>query len=421
MMRPILYSNLFFLAFTIISGCQPPVPKVEILPPTVTTVTPEVKNVSIYLTENATLEAAEQATARSRVQGIVGPMLPKLDQDVKKNDLLFNIAPEEYIAKLNAASATLESAKATVKEADAQLLVSEQNIVASIAEMNAAEAEFIRMSKLHVSKAVSDSEFDKAKAENDIAIAAVSAAKAKKETSKASILVALAQVSKASADLEQAQLNLDWTNITAPIDGRVGKPMIKSGNLVEIGDELVEIINSEPIWANFNVRESFILERNRSGKLGKKIEIEVELQRSGDKDFPFKGVVDFFDPKVDPNTGTLALRAVFQNPRNSPLGILLPGFFVRVRVEIDQLDNALLIPEKAINRDQTGNFVFVVDQERKAQRITVETGTTQDGLIVVTSGLSATDKVIVEGLQRVRPGIEVRESKTETKSVKKTN
>ena len=160
------------------------------------------------------------------------------------------------------------------------------------------------MEKLHISKAISQSEFDSAKAASLTAAAAVDVASAKRVEANAQIEQAKAQVSKSNADLEDAKLKLSWTKVMAPIEGRVAKPLAKAGNLVQNGTELVEIIKSNPIWANFNVRESFIIKRDREGKLrGEDDDTEVELQRSGDEGFPFKGKIDFINTKINESKG----------------------------------------------------------------------------------------------------------------------
>ncbi len=409
MLRPVLHLIALVLSVTFILGCQPEPPVIKTTSPKVAIATPTVKDVAVYLTENASLEAVGQATVTSRVNGIVGDMLVGLDKPVDTGTQLFQIDDAEYVAKVNAAQANVLAAKAAVAEANAAMTKADSDVQAKEALQVAADAEFNRMQKLEASKAISQSEFDKAKADALTAEAEVRVSAARQVEADAQIQQANAQVSKANADLEDAKLKLSWTKVMAPIEGRVAKPLAKAGNLVQSGTELVEIIKSDPIWANFNVRESFIIKRDREGKLRGEDEVtEVELQRSGDNDFPFKGQIDFINTKIDESTGTLAVRAVFPNPKENPLGILVPGFFVRVRIKIDDLKDAVLVPEKAINRDQTGKFVYTVDSENKAVRKNVEVGTTEDGLIVVLSGVLPTDKVITDGLQRVRPGVIVK-------------
>ena len=147
--------------------------------------------------------------------------------------------------------------------------------------------------------------------------------------------------------------------------------MVKRGNLVENGTPLIEIVRNDPIWANFTISERFLLdfERESRRQADNSIDptnVKVQLQRSGDTGFPFEGHLDYYDPKIDQNTGTLQLRAVFENTHDRG-SILLPGLFVRVRVEIGQYENALLIPERAIGRDQAGTFVYVVDKRKKSR------------------------------------------------------
>ncbi len=156
------------------------------------------------------------------------------------------------------------------------------------------------------------------------------------------------------------------------------KTMVKRGNLVENGTPLIEIIKNDPIWANFTISERLLLDLERESKrnAGDSIDpasVKVQLQRSGDVDFPFEGHLDYIDPKVDQDTGTLQLRAAFDNPEGRGT-LLLPGLFVRVRVQIGQYEDAILIPERAISRDQVGTFVYVVDKDRKASAETSRLG-----------------------------------------------
>ena len=167
--------------------------------------------------------------------------------------------------------------------------------------------------------------------------------------------------------------------------------MVKRGNLVENGTPLIEIVKNDPIWANFNISERFLLDFERASNRNEDNRIDptnvkVQLQRSGDTGFPFEGHLDYYDPKIDQDTGTLQLRAVFDNkPANG--SILLPGLFVRVRVQIGQYENALLIPERAIGRDQVGAFVYVVGEDNKAVRKNVKLGTKHEDMMVIEAGL----------------------------------
>jgi RND family efflux transporter MFP subunit len=376
----------------------------------VTAVSPIVETVPIFLVENGETEAVEQAVVRARIRGIISELKHK-KKVVAKGDNLFVIDPVEYEAVRDSAAATVNSAKAGLEMAESAIGVADARIAAADAEVKVTQAELDRMKTLLASNAVSQSEYDLALANLETSLASKQGAIAGKAANEAEINNAKAQIEKAEADLAQAQLNLDWTNVNAPIDGRITKTMVKGGNLVENGTQLIEIVKWDPIWVNFNITERFLLslkrhsESDEEGSFDRE-KYKVRLQRSGDTGFPLEGKLDDFDPRIDQNTGTMQLRAVFENNSDGE-DLLLPGMFVRVQVEIGQYENALLIPERAINRDQAGVFVYVVDGKKHAVRKNVTIGTTFHDMMIIESGLDQKDLVIVDGIQRVRPGIEV--------------
>lgn len=386
-------------------GCKPESAYKTPPPPQVTVITPTIQTVPIFLEENGQTEAVEQATIQARVRGILQEVKFEPDSYVEEGTELFQIEQQEYLAEVKSAEATLNSAKAALETANAAVGVAEARIAEADAAIKVSQATFDRMEKLQSNNAIAQSEYDSARAALETSTAARLGAVAAKVADEASVTNAEAQVEKANADLIQAQLDLEWTVVVAPISGRVTKTMVKRGNLVENGTELVEIVRNNPIWANFNISESFVLnlEREKAQREVDKSKVMVELKRSGDVGFPFQGHLDYADPRIDQDTGTLQLRAVFENPPENS-SILIPGLFVRVRLKIGEYEDAVLIPERAVNRDQTGSFVYVVDNENKAIRKDVELGTKSEDNIVVTSGVSANDSVIVDGIQRVRPG-----------------
>ena len=393
-------------------GCQPEPTYQSPPPPKVTVVKPEVKNVPIFLVENGETEAVEQAVVQARVRGILEEIRFEPDSVVTEGqDILFVIQQAEYLAAVKSGEAAVSSAKAAQASAEAALGVADAQIAVADAAIEVSKAVFGRMERLIETNAVSQNEFDEVKAQLQTSIAAKQGTLAAKIENEAGITNAKAKVQQAEADLEQAQLKLDWTTVKAPISGRISKTLVKRGNLVESGTPLIEIVKNNPIWANFNINERFLLnlERHSDRKKGDTIDltnIKAELQRSGDTEFPFKGHLDYFDPKVDQDTGTLQMRAVFENPPGGDV-LLLPGLFVRVRIQIGQIDDAMLIPERAISRDQTGAFVYVVGKDKKAIRKNVKLGSKYEQLMVVETGLEQNDSVIVVGLQRVRDGAEV--------------
>ena len=190
----------------------------------------------------------------------------------------------------------------------------------------------------------------------------------------------------------------------------VGGHAVPANGLV-IDDSLQLIVNEKQVWANFSINERLFLdliakrpEAEQEGTVRDK-NIEVSLQRNGDANYDFNGWLDDVDAKFDAETGTLGMRAIFDN--DDPNRPIKPGSFVRIRVQVGEIKDAVLVPQRAIGRDQVGSFVFVVDEQNKAQRKNVELGPTYQGNTVVKSGVEPTDRVIVDGLQRVRAGAPV--------------
>ncbi len=411
MLRSKLAFNTNWLMFLVFLGCQPTGEYQKPPPPKVTVLKPTVETVPVYLEENGQTEAVEQAVVQARVRGILQEIKFEPNNRVTEGTPLFVIEQQEYLTAVKSAEAALNSAKAEVTSAIANERVVNAKIAAAQAAINEALAEFNRMKSLETSKAVSQSEIDSAKAKLETSTAAKLGAEAEKDTAEAAIENAQARVEQAEADLAQAKLNLEWTVVKAPIDGRMTRTMVKRGNLVESGTELVEIVKNDPIWANFNINERFLLNLERQSRSVAGVPpdpttMKVFLQRAGDEGFPFEGHLDYYAPKVDQDTGTMQLRAVFKNELGDD-NFLLPGLFVRVRVQVGEYENAMLIPERAINRDQVGAFVYVVDDQNKAIRKNVTVGSKYNDLIVIESGISAEDAVIVDGIQRVRPGAKV--------------
>ena len=392
-------------------GCQPHNAYQTPPAPQVTAVKPVVETVPIFLEENGQTEAVEQAVVQARVRGILQEIKFQPNSFVTEGTPLFLIEQQEYLAAVESAEATVTSAKAALETAEAALGVADAGIAAADAAIKVAQADFNRMENLVATKAVAQSDFESARAQLETSLAARQGAVAARVANEAEISNAQAQVVKAEADLKQAELDLQRTVVHAPISGRITKTMVKRGNLVENGTPLIEIVRNDPIWANFTISERFLLDFERESKRKKDdsldpTNVKVQLQRSGDIGFPFEGHLDYYDPRIDQNTGTLQLRAVFKNSDDRG-SILLPGLFVRVRVEIGQYENALLVPERAIGRDQAGTFVYVVDTDSKAVRKNVKVGTRHHDMLVIETGLDPSDLVVVDGLQRVRPGIEV--------------
>jgi multidrug efflux system membrane fusion protein len=211
---------------------------------------------------------------------------------------------------------------------------------------------------------------------------------------------AAASLDSIRASLSQARLNLEFTNVRSPIDGRASNAIITVGNLVSSADVLTRVVSDDPIYTYFDVDESVFLALARDPR-----EAKVQMGLSADAGYPYTGRLDFIDNQVDPRTGTIRARALFDNADHR----MTPGLFARVRLLGDQPFDALMVDEKALLTDQDRKFVYVIDGDGKAQRRDVKLGRAVEGLRIVKEGLSADDKVIVQGVQKVfMPGMPVK-------------
>ncbi|MBU4606809.1 MAG: efflux RND transporter periplasmic adaptor subunit, partial [Proteobacteria bacterium] len=219
---------------------------------------------------------------------------------------------------------------------------------------------------------------------------------------------AIAQVQSADAQVERARIDYGYTHIHAPISGRVSRNLVDVGNLVGAGSttKLTSIVMDDPIYAYFTVAEADVMEyrdnqRDKELPLNDKGYPLANLGASNEENYPHKGYLDWIDNKVDTGTGTIQVRGVFPNAD----GVLLPGLFVRVQVPVGIIKDAILTEDRALGRDQRGTYLLVVDKDNVVQYRPVETGPLQsDGKVVILKGIKVDDVVVINGLQRVRPG-----------------
>jgi membrane fusion protein, multidrug efflux system len=318
------------------------------------------------------LEAVESVEIRARVNGYLQSAPFKDGAEVNKGDLLFVIDPRPYEAEV-------ERTRANLKQAQARLELTSN--------------ELARAERLLKTKTISEEEAD-------------SRSKAARE--------AEAALQSARASLDTAQLNLEYTHITAPISGRIGRRLITEGNLVN-GNQamptlLTTIVSLDPIYSYFDTDEGSALRyqklaREQKGANFRAGEVPAELELANESGFPHKGTLDFVDNRVDPGTGTLRLRGVFRNP--GPQRVLQPGFFSRVRVPGSALYQGLLVPDPAVGTDQGEKFVYVVSDQDEVQRQAVQLGPLVDHLRVVRAGLGSNQWVVVNGMISIRPGMKV--------------
>jgi membrane fusion protein, multidrug efflux system len=316
---------------------------------------------------NGRLEAVEAVEVRARVSGYLNKILFKDGGKVKKNDLLFEIDPRPYSAQLNQAKAEYDQAKS---------------------KRELAQGDFQRAKRLLKEQAISEEEYD---------------------TRSKNVVQSEAALQSAKAQVELAQLNVDYTQIRSPIDGRISRKLITVGNLVSADSTLLaNIVSIDPIHLFIDADERSVLKYRRLALAGKRESaidhrVPLEMALIDEQDFPHKGYIDYVDPEINPATGTVRARAVFNNPDE----LLKPGLFGRVRVPGSGKYSAQLISDKAVGMDQGKKFVMVLAKDNKAEFRPISTGAMHEGLRIVTAGLAQSDQVIVNGLQFVRPGAKV--------------
>jgi RND family efflux transporter MFP subunit len=225
---------------------------------------------------------------------------------------------------------------------------------------------------------------------------------------------AQASVEEAKANLELAKINLGYTRVAAPFDGRMDRHLVDPGNLVGAGKPtpLAYLTRLDPIYAYFSVNERDLIrvmeERREEGKTMSQLTYPVYLGIAGEEGYPHEGRLDFASSTVDPNTGTLLLRGVFSNPRiGATAPRLLPGMFARIRIPVDVRDRALLVSERALGTDQSGRYLLVVNDQNVVEQRSVKVGALIEGMRVIEEGLKGDEWVVVDGIQRARPGAKI--------------
>jgi multidrug efflux system membrane fusion protein len=312
------------------------------------------------------LEAVERVDVRSRVAGAVQSVHFREGALVKKGDLLITIDPAPYAAETERAEAQVAAAQARVTNA---------------------QGDHARAQRLWDDKAISQREY---------------------EDRQNGLREAEANLRAAQAQRESARLNLGYTQVRAPVSGRVGRLEITTGNLVAAGPGapvLTTLVSVSPIYASFDTDEQIVVRALGSLPSGSsarsQIErIPVQMGTSAQPDTPYQGHLQLIDNQVDAKSGTVRVRAAFENKD----GALIPGQFARIRMGQAQNVKALLVNERAIGTDQNKKFVLVVGEGNKAEYREVTLGTSVNGLRIVKGGLKAGEHIVVNGLQRVRPG-----------------
>jgi len=354
-------------AFGVLSACEqnsfvpPPPPKVEVA-------LPVQRAITRYLEATGNTAPIKSVDLVARVQGFLQSINYQDGTFVKAGTTLFTIEPETYKLKLEQAQAAEAGSQASVKQA---------------------ESDYKRQADLVQKQAVSQSTL---------------------ETSTATRDNMQANLQQSQVNTKIAAMNYGYTNVTAPFDGIVSAHLVSIGELVGVSSptQLATIVALDPIYVNFNVNEQDVLrireEARRRGMTAddlKSLPVEIGLQT--ERGYPHKGKLDYASPTINQSTGTLPVRGVLPNPDR----VLLPGYYVRVRVPFEQQANALLVPDVALGSDQSGRYVLVVNGENVVEQRKVQTGPVEGELRVIDSGLKPDDRVVTAGLLRAIPGQKV--------------
>ena len=352
-------------AVAVLTACEDKNTFVAPPPPKVDVATPLQRPVTRYIEATGNTAPIKSVDLVARVQGFLQSIDYQDGSFVKQGTQLFTIEPETYKLKLEQAQAAETGAQASLRQA---------------------EADFKRQVELVQRQAVSQATLDTSTSNRDNA---------------------QANLQQAQANTSLAAVNYGYTKVTAPFDGVVSAHMVSVGELVGVSSptQLASIVAMDPIYVNFTVNEQDVLRiRAEAARRGltpadmKQFPIEVGLQT--ETGYPHEGKLDYVSPTLNQSTGTLAVRGLVPNDKR----VLLPGYFVRVRVPFDQEKSALLVPDTALGSDQGGRYLLVVNSDNVVEQRKVQIGPSDNGLRVIESGLKPDDRVVIAGLLRVIPG-----------------
>ena len=355
--RPFLTAITLGVAVGLIAGCGQTAAQPQSRPPAAVTVAPvEQKEIVEWTEFTGRTEPVESVEIRPRTSGYIQEVRFQSGQLVKKGDVLFVIDPRWNQATFDQRQAEYEQAKG---EADRTALLLKNNAISA-----------------------EDAEARKAR------------------------------YAGAKAALDSARLDLEYTEVRSPIDGRVSRALLTEGNYASgvagSASLLTSVVSVDPVFVYASVDEDALLKFNRlveTKKLGNTDggRIPVELQLAHESDFPHRGAIESFDNRLDPDTGSILLRAVFQNDD----GRIVPGLFARIRIPLSEKHAVLLVDERAIGTDQANKFVLTLTPTNTVAYQPVTLGPVIDGKRIIRSGLKAGEQIVVNGLQRVRPGLPV--------------
>lgn len=353
------------------------------------------------------------AEIRPQVSGLIQKRLFKEGSDVKAGQKLYEIDPAPFQAAMDHARATLEAARKATDQTRAALTAALAGVVRQQATVTFARANRNRFEDLLEEKAVSASDCEQAVTAADVAEATLKAAEADVQSAQGAVAAAEAAIQQAAAAVEIARINLAYTKIVAPISGRIGKSTVTDGAIVTAYQPvpLATVQQMDPIYVDVPQSTAEMLRLKRRLEDGRLLVNgtdlnQVRIFQEDGMSYPLEGTLQFRDVSVDPTTGSVILRMVFPNPD----GALLPGMFVRAVIKEGINEKAMLVTQQAVSRDPKGNpLALVVNATHQAEQRLLSLDRAISNQWLVASGLVPGDRVIVEGMQKVRPGAEVKD------------
>jgi RND family efflux transporter MFP subunit len=416
--RMIMVTSLLLLASLILAGCggqseeqKKQAEKAAAAPVPVVVASVIQKTVPIITEFTARADAKDTVELRARVEAFLDGIHFEEGRPVKRGQVLFTLDKRKYEADLQTAKAQLAKARAELELARDKVTidVARAKVDQAKAQLGKADLDVNRLTPLAKENAVPQQDLDNALVAQQVGRSDVEASQATYENvvlnQKVSTDQAEAAVLAGEASVKNAELNLSYCTITAPMDGLIGQRMVSVGNLVGRGEPtLLAVLSAlDPLRVSFGLSEAEYLRLvkrmgNRSGDA-----VPLELILADGSVYPHKGRVTIASRAVDEATGTLTLVAEFRNPE----GLIRPGQFARTRGAIDMAENAILIPQMAVMEEQSARTVYVVESDNKVALRTVVLGDRYENMVIVTEGVKPGERVITEGLQKVRAGMVV--------------
>ena len=415
--RPLEYALLGIAALGALLGCNQSTAAKAPPPPEVVVASISQEAVSIVREFTARTEAVPTVEVRARIPGMLEQVLFKEGTEAKKGQVLFIVQEAEYKAALETARAQLAKAEADLTRARDISVIdrARAQFAQRQADLEKARADVARYRPLVEARAIPQQDLDTSLSSEKVAVAAVDAAAAQLKDAELSqrtqIQLAQAAVEAGKASVIQADLNLSYTTIRSPITGIIGKVMVDQGNLVGKSEPtlLATVSSVDPIYADFSISEADYLRlahRVRLDPQGRPRgdQTPLDLILGNDQALPQKGHIVFVDRAIDNKTGTIAVRAEFPNPDK----VIRPGQFARVRGVVEQRADGVLVPQLALQEQQGAKIAFVVEAGDKVAMRPVVVEDRIGDFYLVKSGLKPGERVIVEGTQKVRPGMQVK-------------